>query len=109
MRPSMTTSPRPDLGLLYLITSGLLWGTGGLTGSLLGRVAGLPAMSVAACRLTVGGVLIVAFLAVTGRRPGSRWPAGRAAWTRIAVIGVLAALYQSCYFISVALTSVALR
>jgi drug/metabolite transporter, DME family len=95
---------RPGTGLLYLITSGLLWGTGGLTGSLLSRVAGLSAMPVAACRLTAGGVLILALLAVTGRR----WPAGRAAWTRIAVVGVLAALYQSCYFIAVALTSVAL-
>src|SRR3984893_1342284 len=103
MRPSMTTR-RPGTGLFYLITSGLLWGTGGLTGSLLSRVAGLSAMSVAACRLTAGGVLIVIFLTVTGRR----WPVGRAAWSRIAVIGVLAALYQSCYFIAVALTSVAL-
>ena len=131
MRPSMTAPVarrRPGTGLLYLITSGLLWGTGGLTGSLLSRVAGLSAMSVAACRLTAGGVLIVAFLTVTGRRPGwrpgrrpgrrhgrrhgrrpgRRWPVGRAAWTRIAVIGVLAALYQSCYFTAVALTSVAL-
>ena len=122
MRPSMTASVarrRPGTGLLYLIISGL-WGTGGLTGSLLSRVAGLSAMSVAACRLTAGGVLIVAFLTVAGRRPGRqhgrrpgrrpgrRWPAGRAAWTRIAVIGVLAAVYQSCYFIAVALTSVAL-
>jgi DME family drug/metabolite transporter len=98
------TARRPGTGLLYLITSGLLWGTGGLTGSLLGRIAGLSAMSVAACRLTAGGALIVIFLTVTG----PRWPAGRTAWTRIAVIGVLAALYQSCYFIAVALTSVAL-
>jgi len=104
MRPSTMTSRRPGTGLLYLITSGLLWGTGGLTGSLLSRVAGLSAMSVAACRLTAGGVLIVAFLTVTGRR----WPVGRAAWTRVALIGVLAALYQSCYFTAVALTSVAL-
>jgi len=103
MRPSMTAR-WPGTGLLYLITSSLLWGTGGLTGSLLSRVAGLSAMSVAACRLTAGGVLIVIFLTVTGRR----WPAGRAAWARIAVIGVLAALYQSCYFTAVALTSVAL-
>ena len=103
MRPSMTAR-RPGTGLLYLITSGLLWGTGGLTGSLLSRVAGLSALSVAACRLTAGGVLIVIFLTVTGRR----WPVGRAAWSRIAVIGGLAALYQSCYFIAVALTSVAL-
>src|SRR6202451_98920 len=107
MRPSMTVPAarrRPDTGLLSLIRSGLLWGTGGLTGSLLSRVAGLSALSVAACRLTAGGVLIVIFLTW----PARGWPAGRAAWTRIAVIGVLAALYQSCYFTAVALTSVAL-
>jgi len=84
--------------------SGLLWGTGGLTGSLLSRVAGLSALAVAACRLTAGGVLIVVLLTVAGRR----WPAGRAAWTRITVIGLLAALYQSCYFTAVSLTSVPL-
>src|SRR5580700_10862511 len=107
MRPSMMVPAarrRPGTGLLYLVTSGLLWGTGGLTGSLLSRVAGLSAISVAAGRLTTGGVLLVIFLTVTGRR----WPAGRAAWTRIAVIGLLAALYQSCYFTAVALTSVPL-
>jgi len=95
---------RPVTGLFYLVMSGLLWGTGGLTGSLLARVTGLSAIAVAACRLTVGGVLIVVFLTVTGRR----WPAGRAAWVRIVVIGLLAALYQSCYFTAVALTSVPL-
>jgi DME family drug/metabolite transporter len=81
MRISMTVPAaarrRPSSGLPYLVMSGLLWGTGGLTGSLLHRVANLSAISVAACRLTVGGVLIVVLLMVTGRR----WPAGRAAWT----------------------------
>jgi DME family drug/metabolite transporter len=81
-----------------------LWGTGGLTGSLLGRSAGLSAIAVAAYRLTAGGLLIVAFRALAGRP----WPAGRAAWTRITVIGLLAALYQSCYFTAVSLTSVPL-
>jgi DME family drug/metabolite transporter len=95
---------RPGTGLPYLVVSGLLWGTGGLTGSLLGRTAGLSALSVAAYRLTIGGVLIVAFLAATGRRR----PAGRAAWTRIAAVGLLAALYQGCYFTAVSLTSVPL-
>jgi drug/metabolite transporter, DME family len=95
---------RPASGLLCLAASGLLWGTGGLTGSLLSRAAGLSAISVAAGRLTVGGVLIVAFLTVTGRR----WPAGRAAWTRIALVGLLAALYQGLYFTAVSLTSVPL-
>jgi DME family drug/metabolite transporter len=95
---------RPGTGLRYLVMSGLLWGTGGLTGSLLSRAAGLSAISVAAYRLTIGGVLIVVFLTVTGRP----WPADRAAWTRITVIGVLAALYQACYFTAVSLTSVPL-
>jgi DME family drug/metabolite transporter len=95
---------RPGPGLPYLVMSGLLWGTGGLTGSLLSRTAGLSAISVAAYRLTAGGVVIVAFLTLTGRRR----PAGRAAWTRITVIGLLAAVYQSCYFTAVSLTSVPL-
>ncbi len=94
----------PRGGLTWLVASGLLWGTGGLTGRLLGRATGLPALSVACYRLLVGGALIVAFLTLTGRR----WPSGRAAWARIAVIGLLAALYQGCYFTAVALTSVSL-
>ena len=103
MRPA-AAGRGPATGLLYLVMSGLLWGTGGLTGSLLSRTAGLSAISVAACRLTAGGVLIVVFLTLTGRR----WPAGREAWTRITAIGLLAALYQSCYFTAVSLTSVPL-
>ena len=49
-------------------------------------------------------MLIIGYLAVTSR---ARAP-GRAAWIRITVIGLLAALYQSCYFIAVSLTSVPL-
>ena len=106
---AFTTRPaaarrRSATGLLYLVISGLLWGTGGLTGSLLGRTAGLSALSVASFRLTAGGLLIVVFLTASGRR----WPAGRAAWSRITSIGLLAALFQSCYFTAVALTSVPL-
>jgi DME family drug/metabolite transporter len=132
MRPFVSASAarrRPGTGLPYLIASGLLWGTGGLTGSLLGRVAGLSPLAVAAARLTTGGLLIVIFFTVTAGPPRSGpprsgsprsgysdsvlsgswlWPAGRAAWTRIAAIGVLAACYQSCYFTAVTLTSVAL-
>ena len=99
-----TLSSRPSAGLLCLVTSGLLWGTGGLAGSLLGRVAGLSAIAVAACRLTAGGVLIVCYLSGIRRT----WPSGRAAWARITVTGLLAASYQSCYFTAVSLTSVPL-
>jgi drug/metabolite transporter, DME family len=89
---------------LCLVLSGLLWGTGGVIGTLFGRAAGLSAMPVAAYRLLAGGGLMVAFLTLTGRR----WPAGRAAWTRIAVNGLLSALFQGCYFASISLTSVTL-
>jgi drug/metabolite transporter, DME family len=92
------------ISTLCLVLSGLLWGTGGLIGTLFGRAAHLSALSVAAYRLLAGGGLIVAFLALTG----SRRPAGRAAWTRIAVIGLLSALFQGCYFAAIALTSVSL-
>jgi DME family drug/metabolite transporter len=86
------------------VLAGLLWGTGGLIGVLLGRDAGLSALAVAAYRLLVGGGLMVGGLTLAGRR----WPAGRAAWSRIAVNGLLSALFQGCYFASIALTSVSL-
>jgi DME family drug/metabolite transporter len=101
---------RPGTGLTYLVMAGLLWGTGGLTGSLLSRSAGLAALAVAAYRLGVGGALILAFLVLTSRRRAARrcWPSGRAAWTRVAAIGLLAAVFQSCYFTAVSLSSVSL-
>jgi drug/metabolite transporter, DME family len=92
------------ISTLCLVLSGLLWGTGGLIGTLFGRAAGLSAMPVATYRLLAGGGLIIAFLTLTGKR----WPAGRAAWTRIAVNGLLSALFQSCYFAAISLTSVSL-
>jgi DME family drug/metabolite transporter len=102
---SISLAPaRPRAGLPYLVLSGILWGTGGLTGTLLRHATGLSPIAVAAYRLAVGGALIVAFLALTGRR----LPRGRAAWTRVGVIGLLAAEFQASYFASVALTSVSL-
>ena len=100
-----TSARRPSAApLLCLVLAGLLWGTGGLTGTLLSRAAGLSPLWVAALRLLVGGGLIVALRVI----PGRRWPSGRAAWTRIAVTGLLAAMFQAAYFSSVSLTSVSL-
>ena len=90
--------------LLCLVLAGLLWGTGGLTGSLLGRAAGLSPLAVAALRLLAGGALIVASRIL----PGRRRPASRAAWIRVALTGLLAATFQAAYFSAVALTSVSL-
>lgn len=92
------------LPVLCLALAGFLWGTGGLTGTLLGRAAGLSPLSVAALRLLAGGALIVAFRVL----PGRRWPSGRAAWARVIETGLLAATFQAAYFCSVALTSVSL-
>jgi drug/metabolite transporter, DME family len=93
-----------SVSTLCLVLSGLLWGAGGLIGTLLGQAAGLSALSVAAYRLLAGGGLMVGCLTLAGRR----WPAGRAAWARIAANGLLSALFQGSYFAAISLTSVSL-
>jgi DME family drug/metabolite transporter len=84
--------------LCYLLAASLLWGTGGLAGALLGRVAALPPLGVASYRLAGGGLTVLALLAVSRRlsRPS------RAGLARVLLVG-----YQACYFVSVALTSLA--
>jgi drug/metabolite transporter, DME family len=89
---------------LCLALAGLLWGTGGLTGTLLGRAAGASPLLVAALRLLAGGAVLLAVRVI----PGRRWPSSRAAWRRVAVTGTLAAAFQACYFSAVGLTSVSL-
>jgi len=143
-----TAATRSTTGRWFLVLAGTLWGTGGLTGSLLARTADLAAPAVASFRLGVGGLLILAFLALTrrplprgrldgprllpiGRLDGPRLPRhdrvdgpglprhdrvggpgllprGRLAWTRIVVLGLLAAGFQASYFAAVAATGVSL-
>jgi DME family drug/metabolite transporter len=98
------SATRPASGLAFLVTAGTLWGTGGLTGSLLAHHTGLSAPAIAAYRLGAGGLLLVVFLLVT-RRP---LPRARRAWARIAVVGLLAAGFQASYFAAVARVSVSL-
>jgi drug/metabolite transporter, DME family len=108
---------------LSLVASGVLLGTGGPIGRLLGRVTGLSPVAVAGYRLAAGGALILVVLAVTSTRPprgrvgGARLrqnpappalPRGRAAWIRVGVVGTLAAGYQVCFFASASVTSVSL-
>jgi drug/metabolite transporter, DME family len=93
-----------NASMAALVAAGVLWGTGGPLGSLLGRFAGLSVLAVAAYRLLVGGATITIILAA-GRRG---LPRGLPAWRRITVIGLLSALYQSSYFAAIALTSVSM-
>jgi drug/metabolite transporter, DME family len=92
----------PSSGVSFLVLAGVLWGTGGLLGRLLGDATGLSSLAVAAYRLAVGGLLLLGYLLATG----GRLPRSRAAWARIAATGVLAAQFQVAYFTSVSLTSV---
>ncbi|MBF6335511.1 DMT family transporter [Nocardia abscessus] len=102
MSSSMSTTGRS--GLVYLVAAGILWGTGGLLGTLVHRATGLSPVSVATCRLAVGGLLLVALLA-GARRP---WPRDPLAWRRIGAVAVLAAAFQAAYFGAVAMSSVSL-
>ncbi|WP_406278758.1 DMT family transporter [Nocardia sp. NBC_00881] len=102
MSTSVSTAGRS--GLVYLVGAGMLWGTGGLLGTLLHRATGLSPVSVATCRLAVGGLLLVALLA-TRRRP---WPRNPLAWRRVGAVAVLAAVFQAAYFGAVVASSVSL-
>jgi DME family drug/metabolite transporter len=91
---------------IALILAGILWGTGGLSGSLLTMSAGLHPLSVATYRLLLGGVFAVLFLWLTG---GLReFPRTRAAFRRLAVAGGLLGLFQASYFLAVSLSSVSI-
>lgn len=90
--------------MIFLITSGVLWGTGGLTGRLLALHTHLSPAAVAAYRLLLGGALLIGYCAATGRPR----PRGRAAWLRVGTLGVLSAQFQACYFAAVTLTNVSL-
>jgi len=99
-----TTAQAHRNGLGYLVFAGTLWGTGGLTGSLLARHTGLASPAVATYRLGVGGLLLVLYFLLS-RRP---LPRGRQSWTRIAILGALAAEFQASYFAAVDRVSVSL-
>nr|WP_281497099.1 DMT family transporter [Ornithinimicrobium sp. F0845] len=87
-----------------LVLAGLLWGTGGVSGAALAESSGLSAPAVATYRLALGGGLLV--LVLLAQR---RWlPRDRTSLTRIAVTGVLVALFQATYFGGVALASVSI-
>ncbi|GAA5159960.1 DMT family transporter [Amycolatopsis dongchuanensis] len=101
---SSVAAPARGRSAFALVLAGILWGTGGLSGSLLAGKAGLHPLSVAAFRLLLGGGCTVLFLVVTRRRPQWTVPVVR----RLLVAGVLLGQFQACYFGAVSLTSVSL-
>lgn len=90
--------------LWCVLAGGLLWGTGGVSGTLLARLAHLEPLAAASYRLAGGGLSMLVLLACTGTL---RWPS-RAACRRVLVLAGLAALYQAAYFVSMAMVGVSL-
>ncbi|NTW41822.1 MAG: EamA family transporter, partial [Cellulomonadaceae bacterium] len=88
---------------LLLVSGAMLWGTSGLAGATLAS-QGLGMLTVATLRLAVGGGVLLVGLALARRL--HRLPRTRAAVSRVVITGVLAAAYQSCYFLAVQMTSV---
>ncbi|RDI43687.1 DMT family transporter [Nocardia mexicana] len=99
-------APARDRSAAALLAAGILWGTGGLAGSLLAAQAQLHPLSVAAYRLLLGGGLAVALLAVSGGLRGL--PRSRAATARILLTGGLLGCFQGCYFVAVHYISVSI-
>ncbi|WP_229791437.1 DMT family transporter [Micromonospora fulviviridis] len=100
----MAAARRSATGLWSLVPAGVLWGTGGPTGSLLAHETGLSPLAVASYRLAVAGMLVISWLCLA-RKP---LPRGREAWARITVNALLAAVFQACFFAAVSLTNVSL-
>ncbi|RZS45119.1 DME family drug/metabolite transporter [Herbihabitans rhizosphaerae] len=88
---------------LLLVTAGILWGTGGLSGSILADDARLDPLAVAAYRLLIGGALATVVVATRLRAARTR-----AAARRILATGALLAVFQTAYFTAVSSTSVSL-
>nr|WP_245646128.1 EamA family transporter [Nocardiopsis trehalosi] len=107
MAVSSPATPAARRGLALLLAAGVLWGTGGIAGHLLQADAGLSAPAVAAYRLLVGGALIAAVAAATGRLRALRRPT-RPVVRRLAVNAALHAVFQLLYFASLALVPVGL-
>ncbi|MEU8637297.1 EamA family transporter [Amycolatopsis sp. NPDC048633] len=100
----MTTLSTRARSSAALVLAGVLWGTGGLAGSLLGQLAGLHPLAVAAYRLLVGGGVATLFVLLKG----GTFPRTAEAAKRLLAVGALFALFQASYFAAVALSSVSI-
>ncbi|MEV7042059.1 EamA family transporter [Amycolatopsis sp. NPDC051061] len=100
----MTTLSTRARSSAALVLAGVLWGTGGLAGSLLGQLAGLHPLAVAAYRLLVGGGVATLFVLLRG----GALPRTAEAAKRLLAVGGLFALFQASYFAAVALSSVSI-
>lgn len=91
---------------VLVVTAAVLWGTGGLLGSLLADHSGVPTASVAMWRMLIAGIVLTVALLVTGRLALAG--VSGAMWRRVGLTGALTALFEVLYFGGVALAGVSL-
>ena len=105
--PTFRTATRPALlGILLILSAAALWGTGGLTGSILAGDTGLSPVATAFYRLAVAALTLAALqrFAAAGTA-ANRSLRGRTLLAAV-LVGVGLAAYQVCYFAAVALLGV---
>jgi DME family drug/metabolite transporter len=85
-------------GLLLAVGAATLWGTVGVASKMLPDGATLPSFDLAFARLAIAAPLLVLFSGLFLGR--ALWANAARAWPWIAAVGVLAACYQFCLFVS---------
>jgi len=85
-------------GLLLAAAAAALWGTVGVASKMLPDGATLPSFDLAFARLAIAAPLLVLFSGLLLGR--ALWANAARAWPWIAAVGVLAAGYQFCLFVS---------
>lgn len=92
-------------GFVLVAFGVLLWGTGGVAGAMIAANSQMSLLAVAALRLLVGGLLMLAVTAASGQL--RRIPRTRASVRHIVLSGLLVAVYGGAYFQAVAHIGVA--
>ena len=92
-------------GLVLVSLAGVLWGTIGPGVVLIHDDSGLAPLTISAYRamFAVGALLI--FALATGRLSRT-WSSARHEWRRVAIVGVLTAIFQMLFFVAVVITGV---
>lgn len=91
-------------GLGWLVLAGVTWGTSGTLGVLLRGESGLGLLPAGGYRILVGGLLILAFVLVTGRL---RLPHTASGWRRVVALGLASGLYQVAFFTAIGFVGIA--
>ncbi|MCL8023989.1 DMT family transporter [Nocardioides bruguierae] len=101
----MSSPPRSSAGLVQVCLAGVLWGTGGLTVTLVRERVPMNVVTASAWRLALAAlVLLVAVVAV--RQSGQLLRLLRERPGAVALVGLSTTLYQTLYFAAVVLAGV---